>query len=116
MTDDPSGNASSVNAPENKPADQVVPLGPACLMVFVIILLFVSVAMVIGAWMLMGNQSKFAVRALESQLVPWVEQSPLDPIDKEEILATLDTVGPLTRSVEDAAAAYMALQGEDTAD
>ena len=30
--------------------------------------------------------------------------------------ATLDTVGPLARSVEDAAAVYMALQGEDTDD
>lgn len=30
--------------------------------------------------------------------------------------ATLDTVGPLTRSVEDAAAVYLALEGEDTGD
>ncbi len=92
MTDDDSKKATSVNMSEASPKDQVVPLGPACLMVFIIILLFMSVAMVVGTWMLMGNQSKFAVRALESQLVPWVEQSPLDPIDKEEILETLDTV------------------------
>ena len=71
------------------PGEKQVPLGPACLVVAVFGMVIFSVAMVAASWMLMGNQAVFAARALELQLIPWVEQSSLEPTDRDRILDDL---------------------------
>ncbi len=84
-----------MNRQSNQAANQTssnekqVSLGPACLVVFIIAALLFSVTMIVAAWMIMGNQGPMAARAIESQMIPWVEQSSLEPTDRDSIVREL---------------------------
>ena len=72
-------------ADDSKP----VTLGPACAVLFLMGALALAVSLVIASWMLMGNQPAMAARAIEEQMIPWVNQSVLAPDDRSEILEEL---------------------------
>lgn len=65
-------------------------LGPACLVVTILALAgFVAVCGLLS-WLVFRNQADLAVKAIEKQLIPWVESSQLAPTDKESIVDQLD--------------------------
>lgn len=82
MSDTP----ETAQTPENKE----VPLAPACLVVVIIFSVIMSVLCAFLSWYLNQNQSENAARALREQLIPWVQQSPLEPTDKEAISSELN--------------------------
>ncbi|MFM8325009.1 MAG: hypothetical protein ACKN9U_09120, partial [Pirellulaceae bacterium] len=63
--------AETEAANDSKP----VTLGPACAVLFLMGALALAVSLVIASWMLMGNQPAMAARAIEEQMIPWVNQS-----------------------------------------
>ncbi|MFN5771338.1 MAG: hypothetical protein ACK44Z_18500, partial [Pirellulaceae bacterium] len=77
--------AETEAADDSKP----VTLGPACAVLFLMGALALAVSLVIASWMLMGNQPAMAARAIEEQMIPWVNQSVLAPEDRSEILEEL---------------------------
>lgn len=66
------------------------PLGPACGFFFLIGCVLLSMTLIISAWMLSRGQADRAASALQSQLIPWVEQSSLADPDKQSILERLN--------------------------
>lgn len=86
---DPNPSVAPEKPNANWDKEQQVPLGPACLMFFIIGALITSVSLVFMAYLLNGSQAAMAAKALEERLIPWVEQSPLDPTDKAPILDDL---------------------------
>lgn len=81
-----SSNTETTQTVENKE----VPLAPACLVVVIIFSVIMSVVCAGLSWYLNQNQSENAARALREQLIPWVQQSALEPTDKEAISAELN--------------------------
>ncbi len=65
-------------------------LGPACLVVVILALAGAAAACGIGSWFVFRDQAALAVKAIEKQLVPWVEASQLSPADKASIVGQLD--------------------------
>jgi hypothetical protein len=89
-----SENKESTTTPET---NKEVPLAPACLIVVIIFSVIMSVVCAFLSWYLNQNQSENAARALREQLIPWVEQSALEPTDKESISSEL---GELARQMD----------------
>jgi hypothetical protein len=71
------------------PGQKDVPLGPACLVVFVFFLVGLCIVVAIMSFMLTGKQGGRAAYALREQLIPWVDQSALSPTDQEVIIENL---------------------------
>ena len=69
-----------------------VPLGPACSVLAIFLLLIVSVGAVVISAFLLGSQSERAVAALRQQLIPWVEQSSLRERDRNQIVDELEAL------------------------
>lgn len=69
-----------------------VPLGPACLVVFMFLAVGVSVFVIYMSSMMMGNQGKRAAYSVREQIMPWVEQSSLSASDRTQILERLTTL------------------------
>lgn len=76
---------------------EVVSLGPACGIVAMFVAVAISVFFTVAAYMLMQRQDEAAVTAIETQLIPWVEQSALDPTDRDRIVGRLKN---LTSQIE----------------
>ena len=66
-----------------------VSLGPACLIVVVIIALCLSLGVIAMAAMMSGNQGKRAAYSVREQIIPWVEQSSLSKTDRQNIVERL---------------------------
>lgn len=64
-------------------------LGPACLVISILGLATFSAICGIGSWIVFSNQPELAIKAIEKQLIPWVEASQLAPEDKQSIAAQL---------------------------
>lgn len=90
---------SSPSTPTDVPKPEPS-LAPACLVVCILALVAGSIFLLATAWMLMGRQSERAELAIQSQLIPWVENAPLADSDKEQVLARLDV---LVRNIHDQA-------------
>lgn len=82
-----SDNPETTAAPET---NKEVPLAPACLIVVIIFAVIMSVVCAFLSWYINQNQSENAARALKEQLIPWVEQSALEPTDKAAISSELN--------------------------
>jgi hypothetical protein len=54
----------------------------------------------IGSWIVFANQPDLAVKAIQKQLIPWVESSHLAPADKESVVLQL---GDLANQIESGA-------------
>jgi hypothetical protein len=67
-----------------------VPLGPACLVVAIFAGVGISLMMILASWMLLGKQGERAEAAIQTQLIPWIAQSPLDPTDKSSVTEQLN--------------------------
>lgn len=72
-------------------------LGPACLVVAILMLATVCIVCAFGSFFTFSDQYPLAEKGIEQQLIPWVEQSQLAAADKEVILIKLDEVLPLLR-------------------
>lgn len=66
-----------------------VSLGPACLIVVVILALCLSIGVIAMAAMMSGNQGRRAAYSVREQIIPWVEQSPLSKTDRQNIVERL---------------------------
>jgi hypothetical protein len=66
-----------------------VSLGPACLIVVVILALCLSIGVIAMAAMMSGNQGKRAAYSVREQIIPWVEQSSLSKTDRQNIVERL---------------------------
>lgn len=65
-------------------------LGPACMVVSILGLAAFAAICGIGSWFVFSNQPDLAVKAIQKQLIPWVESSQLAPSDKQSIVVQLD--------------------------
>ncbi len=84
-------NAQSVE-PHKEPS-----LGPACLVIVILMLATLCIVCAFGSWFMFSDQYPLAEKGIERQLVPWIEQSQLATEDKEQILAKLDSLLPQIR-------------------
>lgn len=66
-----------------------VSLGPACLIVVVILALCLSLGVIAMAAMMSGNQGRRAAYSVREQIIPWVEQSSLSKTDRQIIVERL---------------------------
>jgi len=73
-------------------------LGPACLVVTILSLAAFSAVCGIGSWFVFSNQPALAVKAIEKQLIPWVEGSQLAPNDKQSIVIQLNDLSERVES------------------
>ena len=67
-----------------------VSLGPACLIVVVIVAICLSVGMIAMAAMMSGSQGRRAAYSVREQIIPWVEQSSLSKPDQQSIVERLN--------------------------
>lgn len=81
-----SDNNSSASSSSHKEPS----LGPACLVVAILCLAGGSAICAFASFFLFGNQPPIAIKAIEKQLIPWIENSHLAPADKESIIEQLD--------------------------
>jgi len=70
-------------------AEKDVPLGPACLVVFIFLLVGLCVLVAYLSFLLTGKQGGRAAYALREQLIPWVDQSSLSNTDQVAIIEEL---------------------------
>ncbi len=75
-----------------------VSLIPACLVVLMFVGVVLSVTCAAASYFLNQNQSLIAARSIREQLIPWVEQSPLEATDKSTIV---DELNELTRQMDE---------------
>lgn len=83
----PSSPPASGGAPSGPQKD--VPLGPACLVVFIFLLVGLSLIVAYMSFMLTGKQGVRAAYAVREQLIPWVDQSSLSNPDQSIIIERL---------------------------
>lgn len=86
--DQKSGSPDTGN-PSSTPKAKDVSLGPACLVVFVFLLVILCIAVAIMSFMLTGKQGGRAAYAIREQLIPWVDQSTLSKTDQVAIIEEL---------------------------
>lgn len=80
----------STDSSPAKPVEKDVPLGPACLVVFVVLLLVLCIVVAVMSFLLTGKQGGRAAYALREQLIPWVDQSSLSKNDRDFIIDDLN--------------------------
>ena len=66
--------------------------GPACLIVVIVGAVILSVTMIALAALLNTNQGKRAAYSVREQIIPWVEQSSLSPMDRQNIVERLNSL------------------------
>lgn len=66
--------------------------GPACLIVVIVGAVILSVGMIALAALLNTNQGKRAAYSVREQIIPWVEQSSLSPMDRQNIVERLNSL------------------------
>lgn len=79
--------------PTNEPS-----LGPACLVVAILLLAVVCIVCAFGSWFMFGDQSVMAKKGITQQLIPWVAQSNLPADEKQSIVNQLHEVVSLVQS------------------
>lgn len=82
--------------PENK-VHKEPSLGPACLVVSILMLATFCAVCGIGSWFMFSDQFPLAQRGIQEQLIPWIEQSELASSDKESIVRQLQGLLPALR-------------------
>lgn len=88
MTDTP-GQTPEATAASNQ---KDVPLGPACMVVFIFFLVSLCVLVAYMSFMLTGKQGGRAAYAVREQLIPWVDQSTLSQPDQVAIIDELTSL------------------------
>lgn len=88
--DGSSPEASNEETNQSVHEQKQVSLGPACLVFVIFGLIGMSVFMVAISWIMMGKESEMAAKAIETLLIPWVEESLLEKTDKDAILEELN--------------------------
>lgn len=86
-------SSDSQTQPSREPS-----LGPACLVVVILLLAVACIVCAFGSWFLFSDPSAMADKGITQQLLPWVEQSNLPAADKRSILNQLNEVVSLVRS------------------
>jgi hypothetical protein len=89
-----SSNQPTTSSAENTPSGETakpkeVSLGPACLVVFIFMLVILCVVVAIMSYLLTGKQGGRAAYAVREQLIPWVDQSSLSQADQVAIIEDL---------------------------
>lgn len=88
-----SSSSTGTNIPTDGQAKaKDVPLGPACFVVFIFMLMMLCVAVAVMSFMLTGKQGGRAAYALREQLIPWVDQSSLSQTDQVAIIEDLTSL------------------------
>jgi hypothetical protein len=72
-------------------------LGPACLVISILMLATVCAVCGIGGWFMFSDQFPLAQRGIQEQLIPWIEQSELSSGDKQSIVRQLNGLLPSLR-------------------
>lgn len=70
-------------------------LGPACLVLAILALALFCAFCGFGSWIMFSDQYPLAKKGVEQQLIPWVKQSQLEPVDKNSIVAQLEELLPV---------------------
>lgn len=70
-------------------------LGPACLVLVILALALFFAFCGFGSWIVFSDQYPLAKKGVEQQLIPWVKQSQLEPVDKDSIVAQLEDLLPV---------------------
>lgn len=86
QTPDPTTDNALAGGPP-KPKD--VSLGPACLVVFIFMLVVLCIVVAFMSFLLTGKQGGRAAYAVREQLIPWVDQSSLSQADQMAIIEDL---------------------------
>lgn len=89
---------------ESQPADELSDsahkepsLGPACLVVAILALAVFFSVCAFGSWLVFADQFPLAEKAINQQLIPWVEISQLSASDKASIIEQLNDLLPILR-------------------
>ncbi len=95
------------NASENSDSSAKAPpdakepsLGPACLVVSILLLASFCAVCGIGSWFMFSDQYPYAEKGITQQLIPWVETSQLAEEDKRSIVRQLTALLPTLQSRE----------------
>ena len=72
-------------------------LGPACLVISILLLAVFCSVCAFGSWFMFSDQYPLAERGITVQLIPWIETSQLSVEDKESIIADLNALLPQLR-------------------
>lgn len=99
---------SSTDRPADRPADQPADqpavkepsLGPACLVVSILLLASFCAVCGIGSWFMFSDQYPLAEKGITQQLIPWVETSQLAEEDKRSIVQQLTALLPKLQNRE----------------
>jgi hypothetical protein len=93
QNDEHSGSPDQTNQSPHAPTkEKDVSLGPACLVVFIFMLVALCIVVAILSFLLTGKQGGRAAYALREQLIPWVDQSSLSPTDQVAVIDELTTL------------------------
>ncbi len=75
-------------------------LGPACLVISILLLAAFFAVCGIGSWFMFSDQYPLAEKGISQQLIPWVEESQLAERDKRSIIQQLSALLPKLQSRE----------------
>ena len=75
-------------------------MGPACLVVSILLLAAFCAVCGIGSWFMFSDQYPLAERGISQQLIPWVESSQLAEEDKRSIVRQLNALLPALQARE----------------
>lgn len=89
MTDQQLPSTSDTIQPGQQPKGEPG-LGPACMVVAILGLATLCALCGLGSWVVFSNQYPLAVKSIEKQLVPWIENSQLELEDKQSIVSQLE--------------------------
>lgn len=98
MSDSTNSNVASDTPASGQAKEDQVSLAPACMVISLIFAVVMSVCCAIAAWVISQNEPEMAVKALEEQLIPWIEESSFDATDRESIVAQLREIIPQIKS------------------
>ena len=88
-------NKADMNSTEEQNAELKEPsLGPACLVVTIVGLALGSAFCAFGSFILLNDQYPSASKAINKQLIPWVQESNLEEPDKQSIVQQLRDLLP----------------------
>ncbi len=90
-TDENTGSPNISNSDSPAKAKDVS-LGPACLVVFVFLLVILCIVVAFMSFMLTGKQGGRAAYSIREQLIPWVDQSSLSKSDQVAIIEELTSL------------------------
>lgn len=91
---------SPTDQPGDQPAVKEPSLGPACLVVSILLLATFCAVCGIGSWFMFSDQYPLAEKGITQQLIPWVETSQLAEADKRSIVQQLTALLPKLQNRE----------------